>query len=402
MLELEEAIERILAVIPPPVSESASLNEAHGRVLFDTVPLGIDLPPFDNSAMDGYAVRAEDVRAARAESPVALRMIGKVGAGGVFEGEVKVGTCVRIFTGAALPKGADAVVMQEDTRTAADSQERIEILDVVKPWENVRLQGEDAKRGSVAASAGELVSVGLLGLLAATGCGEVKVGRRPVVGLISTGSELNQGGQDLSPGQIYESNRVGLAALTRRAGGVPKLLPLVPDTLEETRAALKTAFETCDMVVSSGGVSVGEMDFLKQAFQEIGGELDFWKVAIRPGRPFVFGRCGGKFLFGLPGNPISALVTFLLLVRPAILRWRGAKNVSLPKHPGILAEELANPGERRHFMRVRVDADGKVFSAGLQASHALSSMARANGLVDVGANATLPAGAQVQVMRWEF
>ena len=215
-----------------------------------------------------------------------------------------------------------------------------------------------------------------------------------MVGLLATGSELQEPGQPLAPGQIYESNRIALAALMQRAGAVPRTFPLVADALAATSLALADAFNQCDAVVTSGGVSVGEMDFIKRAFEQIGGELEFWKVAIKPGRPFVFGRCRGKLLFGLPGNPVSALVTFLLLVRPALLRWQGATDVSLPAHPGVLAEPLANDGERRHFMRVKVDPTGKVRSAGVQASHVLSSVAAANGLVDVPPNTTLACGHQ--------
>ena len=178
-----------------------------------------------------------------------------------------------------------------------------------------------------------------------------------MVGLLATGSELQEPGQPLAPGRIYESNRLALAALMERAGAVPRTFPLVADVLAATSLALADAFNQCDAVVTSGGVSVGEMDFIKRAFEQIGGELQFWKVAIKPGRPFAFGRCRGKLLFGLPGNPVSALVTFLLLVRPALLRWQGATDVSLPVHPGVLAEPLVNHGERRHFMRVKVDSD---------------------------------------------
>jgi molybdopterin molybdotransferase len=189
--------------------------------------------------------------------------------------------------------------------------------------------------------------------------------------------------------------------MIRRTGCLPKVLPLVSDALAATRLALERAFDQCDAVITSGGVSVGEMDFIKQAFEQTGGSLQFWKVAIKPGRPFVFGSCREKLLFGLPGNPVSAFVTFLLLVRPALLRWQGAQDVSLPSHPGVLVEPLANPGQRRHFLRVKVDAAGKVRSAGVQASHILSASAAANGLVDVPPETTLAVGAQVQVIRWD-
>ena len=173
------------------------------------------------------------------------------------------------------------------------------------------------------------------------------------------------------------------------------------DNLAATRLALEDACRQCDAVVTTGGVSVGEMDFVKHAFEQIGGELEFWKVAMKPGRPFVFGRCQGKLLFGLPGNPVSALVTFLLLVRPALLRWQGAANIALPVLPGVLAQPLVNEGGRRHFMRVKVDPAGKTVSAGFQAAHVLSSMAAANGLVDVPANTTLTAESPVSVLRWD-
>jgi molybdopterin molybdotransferase len=398
MLELETALERILAAVPPAMGRSIPLAGAHGRILHERIVAPLDLPVFDNSAMDGYAVHATDVAPAKPDAPVRLQLIGKVAAGETFAGEVSRGTCVRIFTGSTLPRGADAVVMQEDTRVEGGE---VLVLEPAKPWENVRLQGEDVKRGAVLAEPGEVLTFGRVSLLAACGLSSVKVGQVPLIGLLATGSELREPGQTLAPGQIYESNRLGLAALLRSAGALPEVLPIVADVLGGTRAALGDAFSRCDAVVTSGGVSVGDMDFIRPAFEQAGGSLDYWRVAIKPGRPFVFGRLGKKLLFGLPGNPVSALVTFLLLVRPAVLRWQGAREVSLPRHPGMLAEPLSNPGQRRHFMRVQADDNGSVRSAGIQASHVLSSLAVANGLVDVPPETTLQAGASVQVMRWE-
>ncbi len=401
MLELEEALTRILSALPAPESERIPLAQSDGRVLAEQVLSPLDLPVFDNSAMDGYAVRAKDAAAASHDSPVRLRLCGKAAAGTVFDGEVGAGMCVRLFTGSSLPHGADAVVMQEDTRIDANKPEEILFFEPVKPWENVRLRGEDVKCGVTLGNAGDYLTAGRVCLLAAVGMTEVNVGRRPVVGLLASGSELREAGPALAPGQIYESNRLGLSALVSRAGGIPQIFPLVPDTLAATRDALETAFEKCDAVITSGGVSVGEMDFIKSAFEQMGGKLQFWKVAIRPGRPFVFGRCKEKFLFGLPGNPVSAVVTFLLLARPALARWQGAADVRLPMHTGVGAEPLTNRGERRHFMRVTVDHEGRVRSAGTQTSHCLSSLAVANGLVDVPPNTTLAAGATVAVMRWD-
>jgi molybdopterin molybdotransferase len=401
MLELEEALARVLAAVPAPTAEDLPLSRAIGRVLAEPVRSPIDLPIFDNSAVDGYGVRAADVAAAKAGSPVRLRLAGKAAAGEVFAGKVTHNTCVRLFTGSPLPAGADASVMQEDTRVEPNAPGEILIQEAVKPGENVRSRGEDVKAGTMLAAAGDFLSTGLIGLLAAAGLTGVRVGRQPVTALLATGSELREPGQPLAPGQTYEANRLALAALTERAGAIPRACPLVPDTLPATNRALADAFNQCDAVVTSGGVSVGELDFIKRAFEQIGGELQFWKVAVKPGRPFAFGRCRGRLLFGLPGNPVSALVTFLLLVRPALLRWQGATDVSLPAHPGVLAEPLTNPGGRRHFMRVKVDAAGRVYSTGLQASHVLSSLAMANGLVDVPADSTLAAGSTVRVLRWD-
>ena len=401
MLELEEALQRILAVIPAPRREHVLLNDAHERVLAGPAVATLDLPGFDNSAMDGYAVRAVDVEAAKPDSPVRLRLRGKVAAGETFSGEISRDECVRLFTGSPLPRGADAVVMQEDTRVDPANPDEVSICDAVKPRENVRRRGTDVPRGTVLAEEGEILTAGRISLFAASGIREIAVTKRPVVGLVATGSELREGGLPLGPGQIYESNRVALAALVRRANGVAKIFPLVPDTLAATHRALDQAFNECDAVVTSGGVSVGEMDFVKAAFEQLGGDLQFWKVAIRPGKPFVFGRCQGRFLFGLPGNPVSAFVTFLLLVRPALLRWQGAKEVLLPAFSGVLAEALANPSGRRHYLRVRVDPTGRVSSAGVQASHALRSLAVANGLVAVPPQTTFAAGTTVPVMRWD-
>jgi len=401
MLELEDALARLLAVLPEPAREQIPLPGACGRVLSEPVSAGTDLPAFDNSAMDGYAVREADVAGANPESPVGLRVIGRVPAGQVFAGELTAGTCVRLFTGSPLPRGADAVVMQEDTRTPAGQPDEVLILESVKPWENIRLQGEDVKRGCVIARTGDILTPARLALLAAAGSGRVHVGRQPVVGLLATGSELKEPGEPLAAGQIYESNRAGLEPLIRQAGGIARVFPLIPDEPAATRSAFEQALGECDLIVTCGGVSVGDMDLVKKAFEEIGGSLEFWKVAIKPGRPFAFGRKGQRFLFGLPGNPVSAFVAFLLLVRPALRRWQGAVEITLPSRPGVLAEPLVNPGTRRHFVRVTMDVAGTVRTSGVQASHILSSFALANGLVEVAPRTTLAVGTAVPVLYWE-
>jgi molybdopterin molybdotransferase len=398
VLDLETALARVLAALPPPRAESIPLTDATGRVLAESVFSPSDLPLFDNSAMDGYAVRETDVRNTKPDAPVTLRIKARIPAGEFYSGEISSGECARLFTGSPMPRGANAVVMQEDTRVDATRPDEALVCDSVQEGQSVRRQGEDVRKGTLLLEAGEIVTPGGIGLLAVAGVSQVCVGRRPAIGLLATGSELREAGSPLRPGQIYESNRAMLAPLVMSAGGAPRVFPIVPDTLEATRLALETAFAECDLVVTSGGVSVGEMDFVNAALEALGGERQFWKVAIRPGKPFVFGRFGEKFLFGLPGNPVSAFVTFLLLVRPALRRWQGARSVALPTQPGVLGEAICNPGDRRHFLRVQVNDEGKVFSAGKQASHALASLAVANGLLDLPPQTTLPAGAQVRVL----
>ena len=398
MLELEVARERLLAGVTPLGRERVALREAAGRVLAEEVRSTVDLPAFDNSAMDGYAVRAGDVASVKPGAPVELALAGRVVAGEIFAGEVRQGTCVRVFTGSMVPRGADAVVMQEDTEQPGGESTKVRVLDGVKPWENIRFRGEDVKCGAVIVKPGGRLSPGHLGLLAATGVPVVEVYRRPVMGVLATGSELVGPGGTLQPGQIFESNRTLLEPLLERSGAVVRTYPLVPDTLSATRDALSRAFNECDGVVTSGGVSVGELDFVKAAFEELGGGLDFWKVAIKPGKPFVFGRLGTKRLFGLPGNPVSAMVTFLLLVRPALWRWQGATEVGPRTISCTLGEPLVNRGGRRHFMRVRLDADGVAWSPGLQGSHRLMSLAEANALVDVPPETVLAAGASVRAI----
>lgn len=400
MITVEEAQQRILAALVPLPVETVPVTAAHGRFLAEDTEAAVDLPGFDNSAMDGYAVRSAEVERAAAETPVTLRVVGQVAAGEFFPGEVAGEGCVRIFTGSPLPAGVDAVVMQEDTRAPVDGQ--VEILERVRAWENVRLQGEDARRGSTVGAAGDRLSAGKIALLVASGIAEVRVGRRPVTGLVATGNELRETGASLRRGEIYESNRAMLRPLITASGGVAKIYSIAADTLAGTRAALAAAAAECDVVITTGGVSVGALDFVKAAWMELGGTVDFWKVSMKPGKPFAFGRRGETVWFGLPGNPVSALVTFLQLARPALLRLQGARETGLPAHAGVLAGALANRGERRHFMRVRVDEAGRVHSAGGQASHLLSSVSAANGLVDIPPGTVLSAGETVSVQRWEW
>jgi molybdopterin molybdotransferase len=400
MTGLEEARTQILQAVGTVGRQSIALKDAAGRIAADSVTANHDLPLFDNSAMDGFAVRSVDVSRATMVKPVALRVIGKIAAGQLWEKRLEDETAIRVFTGSMMPSASNAVVMQEDT-IEGDGDE-IRILEPVKPYENVRLKGEDVRKGDVLLREGAVITPGLVGLLAALGISEISVFRRVKVGLLATGSELQDAGATPEEGKVFESNRAMLASFLQRIGAEPQIYPVVPDELAQTQAALAKAFDENQVVVTSGGVSVGEFDHVKQAFEAIGGKQNLWKVNVKPGKPFVFGRKADKFLFGLPGNPVSALVTFVLLVRPALLRMQGAINVDLPSHSGVLSEQLSNRGDRRHFMRVCVESNGKVRLSGTQASHMLGSLATANGLVDVPPGKVLEAGAAVQVLRLDL
>jgi molybdopterin molybdotransferase len=398
MLSLEEAQARVLAHVQPQPIESVPLRDAAGRFLVESPIAQVDLPGFDNSAMDGYAVRCEDLIGARRDSPVTLRIIGKVPAGKPPRGLVlTAGTCCRVFTGSMLPQGANAVLMQEDTR--CETPGMLECLDSTRPLEHIRLKGEDIQKGTTVFAPGLKLGAGGIAVCAAAGIFSVKCGGRPLVGFLATGDELAESGP-LSDGEIYESNRSTLAVLARQAGARVKTYPIVPDSLEETRRALQIAFHECDFVVTSGGVSVGELDYVKPAFELCGGKLDFWRISIKPGKPFAYGTLANKLLFGLPGNPVSAFVTFLLLVRPALLRAQGAADAGLRSISARSAERFTNAGDRRHFLRVAMN-NQEVFSAGIQASHMLLSLSAAQGLLDVPPNSTIEPGRTVSVLLWD-
>lgn len=332
--------------------------------------------------------------------PVKLKIMGKIAAGDNWDKRIEEGSAIRVFTGSPMPRGADSVVMQEDTIEGGPDE--IQVLEPVKPYENVRLRGEDVRKGDVVTREGAHITPAFVGLVSALGIAEVSVFRRLKVGLVATGSELQEAGRPPDEGKVYESNRAMLASFIGRIGAETIVYPIVKDDMGETKAALERAFNENQVVITSGGVSVGEFDHVKQAFEAIGGKQNLWKVNIKPGKPFVFGRKADKFLFGLPGNPVSALVTFVLLVRPALLRMQGAINVDLPGHTAVLMEQVTNRGDRRHFMRVCVESTGKARLSGTQASHMLSSLAAANGLVDVPPGKTLEAGATVQVWRLDL
>ena len=401
MLSLEEALDRILLKVKPLDSEIIRMSEAEGRVVSKPLTAGISLPPWDNSAMDGYAVQVSDLASASEETPVALKCLGEAPAGSTSDRIVGPGTCLRLFTGSPMPQGADAVVMQEDTRRSSENDDTVLVLDTVRPFESVRFKGEDVKEGDELVCPGTRVSGFQVSLAMATGLEKCSVHRRPRVGILATGSELCEPGQPLTPGGIYESNRILLKSLAQHAGGEPVVYPVIEDTLDATCKALSQAVEECDVLVTSGGVSVGDYDFIKPAFEALGGKIDFWRIRVKPGKPLVFGEIQSVPVFGLPGNPVSATVTFTLLVHPALAQMGGVSKFQHHYVQGELEEAMYNPGNRRLYLRVQLNAHGEVSRSGSnQASHALGSLAASDGLVSVPEESALDKGAKVPVLLW--
>lgn len=372
MLSVEEARERIVSNFQPLSAEDVSLGVALGRVLAADAIASESLPPFANSAMDGYAVRSADTLGASQSAPRRLRLIGEVPAGRVYEGSVAAGETVRILTGAPLPDGADAVLQQELTE-ADDGW--VSFLAEAPTGNNIRYPGEDVRPGMLLVHKGAEVGPAEIALLAALGVQPVRVTRRPRVAILATGDELAALGETPLPGQIRESNSPYLVAAVARAGGEPWPLGIARDRAEELRTKLRQA-QSADLILTSGGVSVGDYDLVKQILAEQG-NINFWRVRMRPGKPVAFGMLGETPLLGLPGNPVSAAVTFELFGRPAIRRMLGALQIERPVVEVVLAGADIRRADRRHFVRARLESRGGILTAtttGAQGSHIISSL----------------------------
>ena len=395
LLSLDEALARLLAVVQPlGAVETVSTFDALGRVLAADVASLLDVPPADNTSMDGYALRAADVSAAGTVLPVSQRIPA-----GVVGAPLAPGTAARIFTGAQVPAGADAVVMQEVCEVV-DGGVRIDT--VPKPGQWVRRRGEDVQHGSVVLGRGARLTPQALGLAASVGAATLTVARRPRVGLMSTGDELVMPGEPLRPGAIYNSNRYTLRALVTAAGCECEDFGIVPDSLAATREALRRAAAGCDLVVSCGGVSVGEEDYLRPAVQAEG-RLDLWKVALKPGKPLAFGelrRANGShaWLIGLPGNPVSSFVAFVLAVRPVLQRLQGGAGKAAVAIAARADFDWPRPDRRREFLRVRRNADGGLELFANQSSGVLTSTVWGDGLVDNPAGQAIRRGDAVRYL----
>ena len=399
MITVDEALERILSYVDVLEPEEQSLLEALGQVLAEDVTSDVIIPPLDNTSMDGYAVRAQDTAGASQGSPVQLHVTGEVAAGYIFEGAVDAGTAVRIMTGAPVPAGADAIVPFEETDEPFDqAPERAHQVDATvrvfkeaQPDANIRRAGEDVRKGQLVMEKGRVLRASEIGVLSSLGQASAKVIRRPVVAILSTGDELVEAGQPKPPAKIYDANAYGIGALVRRYGGVPRLLGIARDTVDALTAKIHEGLDA-DMLVTSAGVSRGDYDMVKEVLAREG-DIDFWTVAMKPGKPLAFGcfRKDGRRVphIGLPGNPVSSMVTFELFGRAALMKMMGKTDWRRPTIKAIAEERIVNRDDpRRLYARCIVtERDGRYYASltGPQGSGMLTSMVYANALTVISA-----------------
>lgn len=393
MISVDEATARVASAFSPVESESVAIGEAAGRILAEDARARLTQPPAPMSSMDGYAVRAADV----AKVPTTLRVVGSSPAGHPFEGSVHSGEAVRIFTGGVVPEGADGIVIQEDTTADAD---RVTINDATRPERHIRVAGLDFKKDQVLLRAGRRLSARDVSLLAAADVDRVSVRRRPRIAIAATGDELSPPGAPRGPGGIVASSGYGLSALVEKWGGKPVDLGILPDTMEAIAAIADRAADA-DLIVTLGGASVGDHDLIQRALGPRGFELDFWKIAMRPGKPLIFGRLGQTPLLGLPGNPVSTFVCAILFLRTAIAALLATDTTLRP-----LAAKLATPlpanEKRQDYIRARLTIrDGEYWADGfpIQDSAMLSTLAEADALIIRAPNAPpASAGERVEIL----
>ena len=390
MISEADARTKILEMVRPLPAQRLSILEALDRFAAEDYFARLPLPMFDNSAMDGYAISASD-----AKRGAHLRVIGEQPAGLDRKLRVANGTAVRIFTGAPIPAGADAVVMQEDV--TREGNEIVVNVDV-DSGEFVRTRGCDLGEDQKIVGKGDHLDAAKIGLLSSQGFGEVSVGGEVRAAIVSTGDELARPGEKLQPGQIYDSNLSLLQSLVRQFGARVAMAEHCRDDAQSLRKTFQAAAQN-DILIVAGGVSVGEHDLVQKTLRELGAKIDIWRVAIKPGKPFMFGQLGDCFVFGLPGNPVSAFVTSLQFVRPAMLKMMGGTNLDLPRVPAKLRIELTNDSERPHYVRGRLE-DGIFAPVGRQESHALFGLSQSNGLLRLETGESLAAGATVSIQVW--
>jgi len=386
MLTVAEASERILSDIRTLDVETVPIRQALGRVLAEDIAATVTMPPWSNASMDGYAVRSADITPVMGGERLKLRVVGTIAAGGFASRALKRGEAMRIMTGAPIPEGADSVIRKEDTDGGTD---KVEVRDARDVWKNIRPAGEDFQRGDVLARRGAPLKAALIGVLASTGVKEVNVFRRPRVAIISSGNELvdlNEFDEVIAARRIVSTNSYTLEALTRAAGGIPIDLGIAADTKAALRRKLESAGDA-DLILTSAGVSVGDMDHTRDVFEALGGKQKFWKVKMRPGAPLAFGMLKDVPWLGLSGNPVSAMVSFELFVRPALRKMQGYSALFRRTVTVTVEEEVKIAAKLTHFLRaiVRRNQDGTLAArlTGLQSSGMLTSMAKGNALLIV-------------------
>jgi molybdopterin molybdotransferase len=391
MISVEDARERILGFFSQLDTEERAISDALGQVLTEDIVGKFDVPPWDNSAMDGYALKAPDIAEAHPDAPVTLDVIGSIAAGDVPSQSVRQGAAIRIMTGAPVPDGADAVVPFEDTDEGergmgGQTPDEISVRIPVPSGGNVRPAGGDIAAGTTVIEASTLLRASEIGVLASLGFGTVKVIRRPVAAILATGNELIEPDEPYQPGKIYNSNSYGVEAAVHAAGGIPKRLGVARDTVESISAAIREGMAEADVVISTAGVSKGDYDLVKDVLPQHG-RIELWSVRMRPAKPLAFGMLSGDCkqvpLLGLPGNPVSSLVAFEQLGRPALFKMMGRGDFERPTVQAVLEEPLHNPDSRRVYARAIVSKRNGTYYArltGEQGSNVLTSMSRANGL----------------------
>ena len=380
MTTVNEAVDMVLDTVSPLPCERVALDEGLGRVLCEDVRSARNVPSFANSAMDGFAVRWSDVAGAAPSAPVSLKVRDAVGAGRVSRKRVLAGTAIRIMTGAPVPAGADAIVRVEYTETAGEG---VVVSRTDGQGSHIRAAGEDIGRGDVVLEHGRVLGIPDIGLLASIGRPNVRVRRRPVVAIIATGDELIGVRDRPVPGKVVNSNGYTLSSAVAEVGAIPKSFGIVRDDRESLTQAFRAAL-ACDALITSGGVSVGDYDYVKDALADAGVRMRFWRVAQRPGHPMAFGARGARPVFGLPGNPVSSLVSFILYVRPSLLRMMGHESLFMPVVRAKIAHDIKTAPGLKEFVRCRLDEDNGRYlasSTGTQSSGVLRSLSLAQGLV---------------------
>jgi molybdopterin molybdotransferase len=388
MIRVEEALNHILNSVSPLDLEKTDILNALGRVIGEDIYSGRNIPPKDNSAMDGYALKSEDIKGASADAPAIVETIEDIPAGYLSQKTIGPGQAARIMTGAYVPEGADTVVKVEDTDRDGN---RVRILVESPRGENIRYSGEDVKVGDLVISKGKTVGPAEVGMLASLGRSFIKVYQKPLVAIIATGDEIADIDEDISEGKIISSNSYSLHAQIRECGAVALQTGIAKDRKENLIAAFRAALRA-DVIISSGGVSVGDYDYVKDVMAEMGTNIEFWQVAQRPGKPLAFGTMEGKLVFGLPGNPVSSMITFEEYVRPALLKMMGREEIFRRTIKATLTEDIKKKGGLKHFIRALVEKDGEKFTVsttGEQGSGILKSMVLANGIIVLPEDMTL-------------